>query len=128
MENTSTGINTKKKRVAYLAAFLVTLPQTEIEKKLSECSFGVQTAKIIGQAVDHTGLRPPCKHTESISRMTEPASENELRFLGLKTLFAAFLDHSSETPVPLVEILQEVGLTKKRRHEQLLIVPDWNQL
>ena len=110
------------------SAILDLLFEAGVRLKLFKCEFGVRSAEILGNVVDERGLRPSDKHVEAIRALEMPRSGDELmRFLGLLNYFADFVDHFAETAAPLYEVLKGTGFSKKRKHGQKLVIPDWKQ-
>lgn len=128
MDDISIGTATEDEHLESLASALDLLYTAGVRLKLSKCEFGVRRAEILGHVVDAEGLRPSDKHVEAIRALVEPASGDELmRFLGLVNYFADFVDHFAETAAPLYAVLKGTGFSKKRKHGQRLIIPDWKQ-
>lgn len=126
MDDTSIGTSSEEEHIKSLAAILDLLYKAGVRLKLSKCAFGVRSAEILGRVVDSRGLRPSDKHVEAIRALVMPKSGEELmRFLGLVNYFADFVDHFAETAAPLYEVLKGTGFSKKRRHGQRLVIPDW---
>lgn len=75
--------------------------------ELHKCSFGVRTAPTTGHVVDNEELKPSNKLTESICKLAEPASKDELiRSFDLVSFFAAFLSYFADITKPLYEALK----------------------
>lgn len=120
---TSIGIFTEQEHLVLLIVILDTLLQAGVRLKLFMFSLGVQTAEILGHVVNHTSLRPSGKHIKSIRRLIRPASGDELMpLLDVVNFSAAFVDHFAEIVGPLYEVLNEIELTKKRKHRQKLAI------
>ena len=128
MDDTSIGTETEDGHLESLSAILNLLFDAGVRLKLSKCDFGVRSAEILGHVVDERGLRPSDKHVEAIRALEMPRFGDELmRFLGLLNYFADFVDHFAETAAPLYEVLKGTGFSKKRKHGQRLVIPDWKQ-
>lgn len=126
MDDTSIGTANEDEHLESLATVLDLLFEAGVRLKLSKCKFGFREAEILGHMVDEHGLRPSDKHLEAIQRLEMPRSGDELtRFLGLVNYFADFVDHFAETAAPLYAALKGTGFSKKRRHGQRLVIPDW---
>ncbi len=50
-----------------------------------------------------------------------------MRFLGLVNFFSDFVDHFADTAKPLYNVLKNTGFSKRRRHGQKFVIPDWAQ-
>ena len=128
MDHTSIGTATEYEHLESLSFVLNLLYECGVRLKLSKCEFGARWAEILGHVVDEQGLRSSDKHTKAIRALVEPRSGDELmRFVGLVNYFADFIDHFAETAAPLYEVLKGTGFSKKRRHRQRLIIPDWDE-
>lgn len=96
--------------------------------KLSKYGFGVWTAEIRGHVVHCTSIELSAEHTESLCKLTEPASGDELmRLLDLVHFFVIFGDHFAEVAASPYEVHKETVFTKKKRHGQWLFIIDWSQ-
>lgn len=78
MDAISVGTATETEHFAALAPVLDTLLQAGARLKLSKCKFGGRSVGILGHEVDNDELRPPDAHLDTISRLVEPASGDEL--------------------------------------------------
>lgn len=126
MDDTSVGTETEEQYLLSLSSLLDTLLHAEVRLTLSKCKFGVRSAEILGHRVDNEGIQPSEAHVESIGRLVEPASREELmRFLGLVNFFSDFIDHFAETAAPLYEVLKGTSFSKKRKHGQKFKIHDW---
>lgn len=50
-----------------------------------------------------------------------------MRFLPFVNYVSEFVDHFSETPIPLYRVLEGLRFIKKRGHGQRLKIPDWDR-
>lgn len=92
MDDTSIEKYTEESRFASLVSILDIVLKAGVRLKLSKCSYGVKIAEFASHVVDGQGLKPSEKHVESIKRLVEPSSGDELmRVLNLRTVLLPLL-------------------------------------
>ncbi len=128
MDDTSVGIESEEEYLESLKSILEALPEANMRLRLSKCRFRVHNAEVLGHMVNERGLQPSAGHIAAIRALVEPAYGDELmRFLGLVNYFSDFVDHFADIAKPLYSALKGMGFSKKRRHGQKLIIPDWDR-